>query len=115
MLVNSGCRFQVIGEKDADGFYKGEIQGRQGLVPCNLVSEVKDEATIRKVLGNEAVLDRPRHSAMKESKSVGHGQLNARQHDRPPLGPARKMVAIYDYDSKSASPNIDVEVSCITV
>lgn len=32
-------RFQVFTEKDADGFYHGELNGRVGLVPSNLVVE----------------------------------------------------------------------------
>jgi RIMS-binding protein 2 len=33
--------FQIIGEKDADGFYWGECNGVGGFVPCNMVSEVQ--------------------------------------------------------------------------
>ena len=33
--------FQIIGEKDSDGFYWGECNGYQGYVPCNMVSEVQ--------------------------------------------------------------------------
>ena len=32
---------QIIGEKDADGFYWGECNGVGGFVPCNMVSEVQ--------------------------------------------------------------------------
>ena len=48
---------QIIGEKDADGFYWGECNGVGGFVPCNMVSEVQvdddrvlqDMATTNKV------------------------------------------------------------------
>jgi len=33
---------QVIRDKDADGFYVGELGGRRGLVPSNMVSPVDD-------------------------------------------------------------------------
>jgi RIMS-binding protein 2 len=33
--------WQIIGEKDADGFYWGECGNRSGYVPCNMVSEVQ--------------------------------------------------------------------------
>ena len=33
--------FQVYGDKDADGFYKGESGGRIGFIPCNMVSEIQ--------------------------------------------------------------------------
>jgi len=32
---------QIMGEKDADGFYWGECGKRSGYVPCNMVSEVQ--------------------------------------------------------------------------
>ena len=43
---------QIIGEKDADGFYWGECGGRSGYVPCNMVSEVQvdDERVARELL-----------------------------------------------------------------
>jgi len=32
----------VFGDKDADGFYWGELRGRRGYVPHNMVTEVDD-------------------------------------------------------------------------
>ncbi|XP_051903669.1 peripheral-type benzodiazepine receptor-associated protein 1 isoform X3 [Hippocampus zosterae] len=42
----------VYGEKDSDGFYRGESAGRLGYVPCNMVSEiqVEDEETRQQLL-----------------------------------------------------------------
>lgn len=37
------CLFKVYGDKDNDGFYRGEIRGRCGLIPCNMVSEIRAE------------------------------------------------------------------------
>lgn len=34
---------QVCGDKDADGFYRGECAGREGYIPCNMVSEIQVE------------------------------------------------------------------------
>ena len=31
----------MVGEKDSDGFYWGECNGKRGFVPCNMVSEVQ--------------------------------------------------------------------------
>ena len=44
--------FQVRGDKDADGFYWGEVGGRAGYVPCNMVSEVQvdDERVAQELL-----------------------------------------------------------------
>lgn len=34
---------KVYGDKDTDGFYRGELRGRSGLIPCNMVSEIQAE------------------------------------------------------------------------
>ena len=33
----------MYGDKDSDGFYRGESGGRLGYVPCNMVSEIQVE------------------------------------------------------------------------
>lgn len=42
----------MYGDKDPDGFYRGESGGRLGYVPCNMVSEiqVEDEETRQQLL-----------------------------------------------------------------
>ncbi|XP_008426349.1 peripheral-type benzodiazepine receptor-associated protein 1 isoform X11 [Poecilia reticulata] len=49
---SEGQIIKVYGEKDADGFYRGESGGRLGYVPCNMVSEiqVEDEETQQQLL-----------------------------------------------------------------
>ncbi|XP_038144251.1 RIMS-binding protein 2 isoform X2 [Cyprinodon tularosa] len=49
---NEGQIIKVYGDKDADGFYRGETGGRLGYVPCNMVSEiqVEDEETQQQLL-----------------------------------------------------------------
>lgn len=39
--------FQVYGTKDSDGFYWGEVKGRRGYVPHNMVVEVEDASKVR--------------------------------------------------------------------
>lgn len=74
---------QIHGDKDADGFYRGELDNRVGYVPCNMVSEVQqDPAT---------------------------GQPIHDPYAQVPPG-AKKMVALYDYDPQELSPNPDAEV-----
>lgn len=48
----SALHHQVHGDKDADGFYRGECGGRLGYVPCNMVSEIQvdDEETRQQLL-----------------------------------------------------------------
>uniref|UniRef100_A0A8C9TBW0 RIMS binding protein 2 n=1 Tax=Scleropages formosus TaxID=113540 RepID=A0A8C9TBW0_SCLFO len=38
-----GQIIKVYGDKDTDGFYRGEVNGRTGLIPCNMVSEIQTE------------------------------------------------------------------------
>ncbi|XP_065818831.1 RIMS-binding protein 2 isoform X4 [Labrus bergylta] len=47
-----GQIIKVFGDKDPDGFYRGESGGRLGFVPCNMVSEiqVEDEETRQQLL-----------------------------------------------------------------
>ncbi|KAM6907562.1 peripheral-type benzodiazepine receptor-associated protein 1 [Xenentodon cancila] len=49
---SEGQIIKVYGDKDADGFYRGESDGRLGYVPCNMVSEiqVEDEETRQQLL-----------------------------------------------------------------
>ena len=44
---------QIVRDKDADGFYVGELGGRRGLVPSNMVSPV-DDATAAGSAGRQA-------------------------------------------------------------
>ncbi|XP_039870533.1 peripheral-type benzodiazepine receptor-associated protein 1 isoform X2 [Simochromis diagramma] len=49
---SEGQIIKVYGDKDADGFYRGESGGCLGYVPCNMVSEiqVEDEETRQQLL-----------------------------------------------------------------
>ncbi|XP_078786475.1 peripheral-type benzodiazepine receptor-associated protein 1 isoform X12 [Oryzias latipes] len=49
---SEGQIIKVYGDKDADGFYRGESAGHVGFVPCNMVSEiqVEDEETRQQLL-----------------------------------------------------------------
>jgi hypothetical protein len=52
-LFTLALSFQVYGDKDTDGFYRGEIRGgRMGLLPCNMVSEIRaeDEETMDQLI-----------------------------------------------------------------
>lgn len=39
-IETAGLCFQVFGDKDSDGFYRGQSGGRIGFIPCNMVAEV---------------------------------------------------------------------------
>ncbi|KAI5622542.1 RIMS-binding protein 2 isoform X5, partial [Silurus asotus] len=95
-----GQIIKVFGDKDTDGFYRGEIRGRSGLIPCNMVSEIQadDEETMDQLMKQgflplNTPVDRIEHS---------------RKGGRHPVA-TRRMVALYDYDPRESSPNADVE------
>ncbi|XP_054703284.1 peripheral-type benzodiazepine receptor-associated protein 1 isoform X2 [Grus americana] len=132
-----GQILKVFGDKDADGFYRGECAGREGYIPCNMVSEVQVENNeIKKQLLKQGFL--PADTSM---ESIGNGTYSPppRRQTVPPPKPRRSkkgldkqekyksypgqkhqdfeaelltprsMVAVFDYNPKESSPNADVE------
>ncbi|NWI38553.1 RIMB2 protein, partial [Picathartes gymnocephalus] len=95
-----GQIIKVYGDKDADGFYRGETCARIGLIPCNMVSEIQadDEEMIDQLLKQGFL---PLNTPIEK---IERGRRGARQ----PLS-TRRMVALYDYDPRESSPNVDVE------
>ncbi|RWS10368.1 RIMS-binding protein 2-like protein [Dinothrombium tinctorium] len=79
-----GDMIKIHGDKDADGFYKGELNGRFGFVPCNMVSEVQYD---------------PERGMIQQGGQDPWGHL-----------PVKKMIALYDYDPQELSPNPDAEM-----
>uniref|UniRef100_A0A670KCK3 TSPO associated protein 1 n=1 Tax=Podarcis muralis TaxID=64176 RepID=A0A670KCK3_PODMU len=109
-----GQILKVYGHKDADGFYRGKCGGRTGYVPCNMVSEVQvDSEATRKQLLEEGRIPT---DMLVESLGAppcpltsgwdGEPQVQAQisEDDAP-----RTMVAIFDYNPKENSPNLDME------
>uniref|UniRef100_A0A3P9NQQ1 SH3 domain-containing protein n=1 Tax=Poecilia reticulata TaxID=8081 RepID=A0A3P9NQQ1_POERE len=103
---SEGQIIKVYGEKDADGFYRGESGGRLGYVPCNMVSEiqVEDEETQQQLL-QQGFLST---AASMEKIDPSHSAAPAAAAGKPASG-ARRMVAIFDYDPRESSPNTDIE------
>uniref|UniRef100_A0A8C5HDP7 RIMS-binding protein 2 n=1 Tax=Gouania willdenowi TaxID=441366 RepID=A0A8C5HDP7_GOUWI len=100
-----GQIIKIHGDKDADGFYRGESGGRHGYVPCNMVSEIQvEDPETRQQLLQQGFL----------STAASMEKLDLSQPAAPPqevnapLG-ARRMVAIFDYDPRESSPNTDIE------
>uniref|UniRef100_A0A674AJD3 RIMS-binding protein 2 n=1 Tax=Salmo trutta TaxID=8032 RepID=A0A674AJD3_SALTR len=93
-----GQIIRVYGDKDTDGFYRGEIRGgRMGLLPCNMVSEIRaeDEETMDQLI---------KQGFLPLNTPVDKDKRGFRQHQA-----TRRMVALYDYDPRESSPNVDVE------
>ncbi|XP_017932120.2 peripheral-type benzodiazepine receptor-associated protein 1 isoform X7 [Manacus vitellinus] len=133
-----GQILKVCGDKDADGFYRGECAGREGYIPCNMVSEVQvDNDELKKQLlkqgflpadtatesqGNGTFSPPPRRQTVpppkpRRSKKAGldkqekyNSQPGQKHEDiEAELLTPRRMVAVFDYNPKESSPNADVE------
>ncbi|XP_034608787.1 peripheral-type benzodiazepine receptor-associated protein 1 isoform X10 [Trachemys scripta elegans] len=133
-----GQILKVCGDKDADGFYRGECAGRAGYIPCNMVSEVQVEsAEVRKELlkqgyipaatsveslGNGTFAPPPRHLTVPPPKPrrAKKAELEKQENYKPRPGSSwqdlgadlitpRTMVAAFDYNPRESSPNVDVE------
>ncbi|XP_045699976.1 RIMS-binding protein 2 isoform X2 [Phyllostomus hastatus] len=97
-----GQIIKVYGDKDADGFYRGETCARSGLIPCNMVSEIHaDDEEMMEQLFRQGFL--PLNTPVE--RLAERTRRGGRQHPVP----TRRMVALYDYDPRESSPNIDVE------
>ncbi|NWR02705.1 RIMB1 protein, partial [Paradoxornis webbianus] len=132
-----GQILKVCGDKDADGFYRGECAGREGYIPCNMVSEVPVESSeLKQQLLKQGFLPAdtespgigtfsppPRRQTVpppKPRRSKKGVQVSARIFYFSPVGQKhkdieaelltpRRMVAAFDYNPKESSPNTDVE------
>ncbi|XP_064461008.1 RIMS-binding protein 2-like isoform X3 [Ornithodoros turicata] len=95
-----GQLIKIYGDKDPDGFYRGEANGRMGFVPCNMVSEVQvdDEEVVAQQM-DPGPRHRPPQRGSRERDSWSAQQQ-----------PVKRMVALYDYDPQELSPNVDSEM-----
>ncbi|XP_047238435.1 RIMS-binding protein 2 isoform X15 [Girardinichthys multiradiatus] len=117
-----GQIIKVFGNKDTDGFYRAEIRGRVGLIPCNMVSEIQteDDEMMDQLLKqgflplNTPVEKLVNCDRFKDGRSINRRsrkskrERNRRSARQYPMS-TRRMVALYDYDPRESSPNVDVE------
>ncbi|XP_031712742.1 peripheral-type benzodiazepine receptor-associated protein 1 isoform X3 [Anarrhichthys ocellatus] len=117
-----GQIIKVHGDKDADGFYRGECGGHLGYVPCNMVSEiqVEDEETRQQLLRQGFLSTAASMEKIVESAALWEESVDSSSQDPSQTAPAaaavgnpapgaRRMVAIFDYDPRESSPNTDIE------
>ncbi|KAM8741377.1 peripheral-type benzodiazepine receptor-associated protein 1 isoform 11-T12 [Acanthopagrus schlegelii] len=103
-----GQIIKVYGDKDPDGFYRGESGGRLGFVPCNMVSEiqVEDEETRQQLLLQGFLSSA---ASMEKIGTRTHAQLPRRP--VPPPKPRRskkvESAALWEesVDSSSQDPS----------
>ena len=108
-----GQLLKVYGEKDADGFYWGEANGLKGYVPCNMVSEVQvDDEKVAEELFKEQSSNNVngQSSKVKVTTSSNSSLVDERWGDIYEDMPAKRKLALYDYDPVELSPNVDAEV-----
>uniref|UniRef100_A0A8D1AKH9 SH3 domain-containing protein n=1 Tax=Sus scrofa TaxID=9823 RepID=A0A8D1AKH9_PIG len=120
-----GQILKVFGDKDADGFYRGEGGGRTGYIPCNMVAEVavdspagRQQLLQRSYLSPDALLEGSGNGPFvyTTARTAGPPPKPRRSKKAPPqlVSPAslkapRSMVAAFDYNPRESSPNMDVE------
>lgn len=104
----------MYGDKDPDGFYWGELRGRRGYVPHNMVTEIDESQVVGGNSTQGAVVSmggptgcstgQPLQQSMRGVSRERWGDIYANM-------PVKRMVALYDYDPQELSPNVDAEVS----
>ncbi|XP_058492134.1 RIMS-binding protein 2 isoform X15 [Solea solea] len=117
-----GQIIKVFGNKDTDGFYRAQIRERAGLIPCNMVSEIQTEdddmmgqllqqgflplnTPVEKLVNCDRFKDGRSINRRSRKSKRERNRRSGRQH---PMS-TRRMVALYDYDPRESSPNVDVE------
>ncbi|XP_049627186.1 LOW QUALITY PROTEIN: peripheral-type benzodiazepine receptor-associated protein 1 [Suncus etruscus] len=130
-----GQILKVFGDKDADGFYRGESGGRIGYIPCNMVAEVAVDSPMgRQQLLRRAFVPRevlaegsgkcsfvysaactsgppPKPRRSKKAEAPGPSQTSTGLPHPPTasLKAPHSMVAAFDYNPRESSPNMDAE------
>ncbi|XP_061762894.1 RIMS-binding protein 2 isoform X13 [Nerophis ophidion] len=117
-----GQIIKVFGNKDTDGFYRAEIRDRVGVIPCNMVSEIQTEddnmmgqllkqgflplnTPVEKLVNCDRFKDGRVINRRSRKSKRERNRRSGRQH---PMS-TRRMVALYDYDPRESSPNIDIQ------
>lgn len=146
-----GAFIKVFGDQDSDGYYYGELNGRTGYIPSNMVSEVRDPNVLRQLtveqntsaghhgsieslsdtrsnkggikhnnqqMGSKSSSKATKNSTTSKIKEQSFQPINNygdqyTQQSPQQQKPVHKntMIALYDYDPQSLSPNVDVDVS----
>ena len=103
----------------SDGFYWGEAAGNKGYVPCNMVSEVQvDDDRVAEELFKEQTSIAGTNNKVKvtatttttSSSTIAAPPFDDRWGDIYEDMPAKRKLALYDYDPVELSPNVDAEV-----
>ncbi|XP_030648809.1 peripheral-type benzodiazepine receptor-associated protein 1 [Chanos chanos] len=95
-----GQIIKVYGDKDADGFYRGESGGRHGFVPCNMVSEIQvDDEETRDQLLQQGFLST--EATMEKIGTRSHAQLPRRPVPPPKPRRSKKVESAGEWEDSS--------------
>ncbi|XP_073168734.1 peripheral-type benzodiazepine receptor-associated protein 1-like isoform X1 [Lepidochelys kempii] len=109
-----GQILKVVGDKDADGFYRGEYAGRVGYIPYNMVSEVQVESneTKQHLLKQGSITDEKSVINLVEVDTQNNNKSRTEhswQDSKAEQLTSKTMVAVFDYNPRENSLNVDVE------
>ncbi|XP_064835470.1 LOW QUALITY PROTEIN: peripheral-type benzodiazepine receptor-associated protein 1-like [Oncorhynchus masou masou] len=109
-----GQIIKIYGDKDSDGFYRGESSGRHGYVPCNMVSEiqVEDEET-RETLLQQGFLSTATN--MEKIGTRSHAQLPRRPVPPPKPRRSKKVEAAALWEDSLDSSSQDPSQSAVAM
>ena len=94
-----------------DGFYWGEAASLKGYVPCNMVSEVQvDDDRVAEELFKEQTTIGNNNKVKVTTPGSSGPVYDDRWGDIYEDMPAKRKLALYDYDPVELSPNVDAEV-----
>ncbi|XP_062887098.1 RIMS-binding protein 2 isoform X1 [Mobula hypostoma] len=104
---------KIFGDKDADGFYRGEANGQTGFVPCNMVSEIQvdDDDVMEQLLQRGYLVPSTTMEELVHSNTWKETQQREWNQSSSALQnlPMKRMMAVFDYDPRESSPNVDIE------
>ncbi|XP_019723289.1 RIMS-binding protein 2 [Hippocampus comes] len=96
-----GQIIKVFGDKDSDGFYRGESGGLSGYVASNLVAEVPvDDHYLKHLLMRQGFIP-------VDQTGMSWSIDTSDDSSVPEDAIVRRMVALFDYDPWESSPNVD--------
>ncbi|XP_016296821.1 peripheral-type benzodiazepine receptor-associated protein 1 isoform X1 [Sinocyclocheilus anshuiensis] len=105
-----GQIIKVYGDKDADGFYRGEVGSRRGYVPCNMVSEIQvDDEETRDQLLMQGFLST--EASMEKMDARLHAQLPRRPAAPPKPRRSKKVESAAAWDDTSVMDSSSQDLS----
>ncbi|XP_033115131.1 RIMS-binding protein 2-like isoform X2 [Anneissia japonica] len=116
LAFHEGDLIKIYGDKDADGFYIGELNGKRGFVPYNMVQETQtnSEEPHTKPPRNQSsepttgeLIRTDTNSTPQEYQSPVNGHQSSSSQKE--VERCMLMRAIFDYDPSVSSPNPDIE------